>query len=236
MNAGAHKPILITRATNDAEKLEFELRKMGVETIKAPLISIEPIHHTIDKNNKFDAVIFTSRNGVEFSSLMPLPVFCVNDSTAAAARDKGFESVFSAHGNVHNLTDLIASSNFKNLLYVRGEHTSAPLAQTLNNNGFHVTESIVYRAVAARTLDQAVIDMLRKHQIGALTFFSRRTADIFVTLAMKYDLLSDIKNTVCFGISENVLGPIRPYMQDKTYAADTPDMGSFLNLIRKLYF
>ena len=78
----------------------------------APLLDIRPLGPPVPDLSTFDAIAFTSRNGVEaFAELCHerrLPVFTVGESTAGAARDAGFTSVRSADGALADLVHLLA--------------------------------------------------------------------------------------------------------------------------------
>ena len=86
---------------------------MGWEPVVQPLLAIHPLSSALPDLGGFDALVFTSRNGVSgFAALTPLRalrVFTVGEATAQAAREAGFSDVLSADGAVDDLVTLIAS-------------------------------------------------------------------------------------------------------------------------------
>lgn len=105
--------IWITRAEPGAARTAARLQAMGLEPIIAPLLTIQNLTPPVPDLAPFDALAFTSINGVAaFAALTPerdRPVFAVGDATAQAARDAGFDDVRSASGDLHALARLIAS-------------------------------------------------------------------------------------------------------------------------------
>ena len=79
----------------------------GVESLIEPVIDIHPLNDVQLPNlDKMQALLLTSANGVrafaerQAGALPDLPVFCVGDATARAARAAGFGNVESAGGDV----------------------------------------------------------------------------------------------------------------------------------------
>jgi uroporphyrinogen-III synthase len=103
--------ILVTRSEPGASETAARLTALGYAPIVEPLFAIVPLEVTLPA---FDALAFTSANGVRrlavLSARRDVPVFCVGDRTAEAAREAGFANVTSADGDVTALGDLILSN------------------------------------------------------------------------------------------------------------------------------
>jgi uroporphyrinogen-III synthase len=108
----AGRRVLVTRALHQAGKLSDGLRALGAEAVEVPVleicppVSFGPLDAAIRQFNQYDWVIFTSANtvhslvervaasGVVLGSMAGLKVAAVGESTAAAARDEGFQVTF----------------------------------------------------------------------------------------------------------------------------------------------
>ena len=128
---------------------------MGWEPVVQPLLAIRPLSPALPDLEGFDALAFTSRNGVSaFAALMPrrdLRVFAVGEATAQAAREAGFSDVESADGAVDDLVALIAREMQpgKRLLAPVARQPVADMAALLNGR-VQVETLAVYEAVETR--------------------------------------------------------------------------------------
>ena len=100
---------------------------MGWEPVVQPLLAIRPLSPALPDLEGFDALAFTSRNGVSAFAALTLRrdrrVFTVGEATAQAAREAGFSDVQSADGAVDDLAAQIA------LQMQPGERLLAPVAR-----------------------------------------------------------------------------------------------------------
>ncbi len=141
--------VWVTRTAEGARRTARAIESRGYQTIVAPVLKIQALKPIIDPHS-FDAVIFTSRNGLNaFSALCSrraLTAWCVGDSTAAAAREKRFQQVISAEGDVRTLTDLIRTQadHHSRLFYAAPAEPASALGKALRADGFQVSEAVVY--------------------------------------------------------------------------------------------
>ncbi|NWG52209.1 MAG: uroporphyrinogen-III synthase, partial [Hydrogenophilaceae bacterium] len=88
--------LLVTRAEPGASETARRIEALGGEAALAPMLSIRNIPADADTAHA-QAVLFTSANGVAAfaaaSAARALPVLCVGEATAAAARAAGFARV-----------------------------------------------------------------------------------------------------------------------------------------------
>lgn len=114
MTGAAPLRVWITRAEPGAARTAARLRDMGLEPIIAPLLAVEPLTPALPDLAIFDALAFTSPNGVAaYAPLTPRrdhAVFAVGDATAQVASAAGFPDVRSAQGDLTALARLIAES------------------------------------------------------------------------------------------------------------------------------
>ncbi|MGQ0675391.1 MAG: uroporphyrinogen-III synthase [Rhodospirillales bacterium] len=187
------KPVvLVTRPAEEALRTAMALAEHGYEFLIEPLLEIAPLPDAEAKvagAGQAAALLFTSANGVRaYAGATPareLPVFAVGGITADAARAAGFQKVAVAAGDVEALADLAArelTPGVGRLLHVAGEHVAGDLAGRLGAKGFDVHTLALYAAKAATSLSPKARDTLARGGLGAVLFFSPRTARTFVSL------------------------------------------------------
>ncbi|WP_443749398.1 uroporphyrinogen-III synthase [Asticcacaulis solisilvae] len=146
--------VWITRTADGADRTARAVEALGHIAIAAPVLAVEALDVRLD--TPFDAVIFTSRNGVRAFSARSdhrgATAWCVGDATADAARDAGFAAVVSAEGDVEALFALMKSKAPRDAryIYASAKQPSAPLTAWLWAEGFRVTQAPVYDTVAVR--------------------------------------------------------------------------------------
>lgn len=166
------KVVWITRTNGEATAKAIEA--LGHEAILAPLLAAQPID--ADLNVPYDAVIFTSHNGVSafarLSHRRDLPVWCVGDATAAEARAHGFNDVINAGGDAPALFDKLKAEATRStrFLYAAPREPSAPLSAWMWAEGMLVHQIAVYETVAI-TPDISDTDL---HRITHILIHSAR--------------------------------------------------------------
>ncbi|MFN8760115.1 MAG: uroporphyrinogen-III synthase [Tagaea sp.] len=212
MTRAGRKTVLVTRPRGEAEAFATTLERRGYAAIAAPLLEI-----VLDESARVDlggvrAVLFTSANGVRAWARVGAPheseAFCVGDATAQAAREAGFQIVHSAGGDVAALADLVRaklSPAEGALLHAAGSAVAGDLAGDLGKDGYEVRRVQLYRQDVATSLPFAAVQALRDGTIDAVTFFSPRTAETFVRLVKRADLLDALRATRAVGLSQAAL-------------------------------
>lgn len=204
------KQIWITRSEPGASKTAERLRERGYEPLVAPLLTIEPAPKLNRDPSQYQAVLFTSANGVRaFAALSDarLRALCVGDATAEAAREAGFADVESAAGDAD---DLLALSQRTldpaggPVLFASGEHIAAKIHQSLGKAGYSVDRSIVYRAAAADSIPKAAQEAIEAGGIDVVLFHSARAAEAF-TLVVPARIARLFRYAT---ISRNAAGPL----------------------------
>jgi uroporphyrinogen-III synthase len=179
--------LLVTRPEPDASETAARLNALNIETVVAPLLIAQTLTTTLPPADGFAALAVTSANALralhdrgELPRLLKLPVYTVGDRTAAAARDFGFAHVASASGNFGDLVALLARARLAGpVLYPAARHQAGDLAKALAPHGVMVITAPVYEMTPTARLDGAA-------DLGGLDgalFYSRRTAETFVSLA-----------------------------------------------------
>lgn len=118
-------------------------RELGLEVCGAPLFTVEPVEWSVP-TGKFDALLIGSANAIRYGGeglgrLHDLPVHCVGEAMADAARKKGFIVASVGSGGLQRVLDGLAAP--LRLLRLAGEErvTLDPPA------GVRIDERVVYR-------------------------------------------------------------------------------------------
>lgn len=188
------KTIAITRPLEDAQKLADELQAKGYSTYIAPMLDIVPITQSAAELRKAilqspQLICVTSKHAVRMLAQQEegrdIALCAVGEVTAREATQAGFANVADAGGNAQALLEYI----LKNcdpasgpLLYARGVDVSTDLATQLHDKGFTVKEVITYKAEYTHSLPEHYVDALKAHEVDAVMFFSRRSAENYVRL------------------------------------------------------
>ena len=228
--------VLVTRAEPGASATAAKLAALGHQPLLAPMLTIETVAADASLAG-VQAVLFTSSNGARAfaraTRARELPVYCVGDATADAARAAGFASVFSADGDLNALVTLAAGSlrpNAGKLLHAAGADLAGDLAGALRMRGFDVDIRTYYRALTSPRLPDVVEKALSDSSsaIDAVLFHSARAAAAFVTLAKQREGLARI-DALC--LSEAVAEPVRTMVWRRVLVAGQPQEQALLLLL-----
>ena len=158
--------VIITRAGDDARTTASLVADLGCIPVIAPLVTRLALPVAIPDRH-FDGLIITSRASVamldrtQLVSLLQVPVFCVGDATADLARRTGFETVFSAAGDVSGLISLIHEQvpQGQALVYLTGEPHKAEIELALSGT-MRLTTLATYRMQSAEAFPQEALARL----------------------------------------------------------------------------
>jgi len=189
------KRIVVTRAPEQAEDFISALEAYGAETLLLPTIAfaeaedIDALDRAVSDLEKFDWVIFTSRNAVKFvvnrfehlpislervNSLMLTPnTAVIGGATSGEAWSAGFIPQYEAEESIGEALarDLADQVRGKRVLLPRSDQADSKLPEALRAAGAQVTEVIAYRNVAP-ALNPDVLDAIRSGAVDVITFFS----------------------------------------------------------------
>lgn len=228
--------LLVTRPECDAQATINDLRAMGHEVIHLPLMEIEFDGDVRLPDIPLQAVAITSANGARGlakAGLMPqlsgTPAIVVGEASRRAARDAGFTTIETAEtGNVDGIITHIRTTRVPEdggILYASGERTSGDLQGELEQSGFTVHRTILYRADALGELPDALVKQLKNRQIHGVLLFSPRTAKIWLNLTDKTIAKVDMTDLVHYCLSENVSNIVKGGLgtSARIVCAQTPD-------------
>jgi uroporphyrinogen-III synthase len=235
--------ILVTRPESEAPRTKRKLEAMGHRVTVAPVLEIVTETPAIETSG-VQALVLTSRNAVhaldahpQKSALLALPVLAVGKSTAAAARDAGFDVILEGDAGGAELGALIArhiDRQAGTLLQISGEAIAFDLAEALSPAGFDVRRVIVYRSRAAAGLPLAVAASLRNGDLDAVLLMSPRTAETWSVLVEEAGLAKESRSLVHLCLSTGVAEALRRLQPARIEVAVKPNEEEMLALAARL--
>lgn len=201
--------VLFTRPIDDSKDLILKFKSLGHIVSSIPVISIKKKEHSKIDFSSFKGIIFTSSNAIKFLDIKLLDknikCFCVGNATELLAKEKGFQNIFSAEGNVNNLKEIILQ-NFKSsegkLLYISGETITFELDKFLISEGLKVERVINYSSDPIEKFNEILIDDLKNNVPDIVYIYSQNSAISFKNLIKNYNLQNHWMNTNLMCISE----------------------------------
>ena len=201
--------VLFTRPIDDSKDLILKFKSLGHIVSSIPVISIKKKEYSKIDFSSFKGIIFTSSNAIKFLDIKLLDknikCFCVGNATELLAKEKGFQNIFSAAGNVNNLKEIILQ-NFKSsegkLLYISGETITFELDKFLISEGLKVERVINYSSDPIEKFNEILIDDLKNNVPDIVYIYSQNSAISFKNLIKNYNLQNHWMNTNLMCISE----------------------------------
>ena len=200
--------ILLTRPLEDSQELILRFKSLGHQVSHLPVMNIEKKDYENINLNEFKGIIFTSANAIKNLDVSKINknifCFCVGEATEKIVKEKGFQNIFTASGNVANLKEIILQNFDKkigNLVYVSGELISYDLDLELKKEGYTIKRIITYKVNSNQILSDEFIKELKSSIPEIVFIYSENSARSYLNLLKKYNLL-DIwmeTNLMCLG-------------------------------------
>jgi uroporphyrinogen-III synthase len=229
--------VLITRPGDDSAPFADALRKLGIDPISEPLLTILYLDGLPLDLAGVQAFLVTSANGARAiarrTERRDLPVFAVGDATARSTREAGFPEVQSASGDVEALATLVRERLDPSkgaLLHAAASEVAGDLGSKLTEAGFTFRREVLYEAEPAHSLTPSAIAAIKEGRIDAVTVFSPRTADILARLIRKARLVRDCRNIVLLCLSKAVADAARELPWKAVRIAEQPTQDAMVAL------
>ena len=200
--------ILLTRPLDDCKDLIIKFKSLGHKVSHLPVIKIESLEYEKIDFNDYKGIIFTSANAVKNLNLeninKKINCFCVGSATEKIVKQKGFQNIFCAEGNVNNLKEIILQSfdcKQGSLLYVSGLIISSNLDRDLISEGYSVKRIVNYNALPVEEINEEFINDLKSLIPDMIFIYSENSAKNCLNLLKKYGLTDIWMNTnlMCIG-------------------------------------
>lgn len=235
--------LIVTRPEPDDDRTARALIRLGHEAILCPMLDIVSDPNAPIPGGPFQAVVVTSSNAVRAlaaradAAVPPsLPLLAVGDQTALEAKRAGFSRARSAGGNLDDLVALLAAklrADAGPLLYAAGEVQAGDLARRMQEHGFTVETSIVYRAVPRAHLSGVARDAIRSASVDGVLLYSRRSAQAFAAALQTAGLAPLSEKVTLYCLSTAVAEPLGSVAAGKVLVAEAPNQISLFALIEQ---
>ena len=239
----AGKRVLVTRAAHQAGKLSEGLRALGATPVEVPVLEIRPpesfeaLDAALRNLAAYDWLILTSANtvralaeralalGIGFLRPAGLKVAAVGESTAAAARDVGFQITFTPAWYVaESLVDgLIGRARGARILLVRAEVARDVIPEALRAAGADVDVVDAYRNVLPATAAEELREALAGG-IDAATFTSSSSAAHLAQAAAASGVAWPFAGVPAVSIGPITSGTLRGLGWEPAIEANTSDI------------
>jgi uroporphyrinogen-III synthase len=233
--------VLNTRSLEDAAELNEQLLQLGMTVVSEPLLQISFFDESPPDLEKFEALIFTSRNGLRafgrVSAQRDIPVFAVGNSTARFAQEVGFQQVLSADGDVESLAALIVGAIEPlsgPLLHVVGSVTAGDLSGELQRLGYQIVRDVMYESRMSEKLSTRTIQMIRNGAVDSVALFSPRTARTFAKLAEHSGIFERCRDMSVMCLSPAVAVPVNGIPWRQVLIASQPKFEALMKLFGEL--
>jgi len=228
---------LLTRPQQDNRRLRQELVALGHKVDCAPVITITYYDRKPIDITQFQALLFTSANGVRaFAvniSTRNIPCFAVGPATARQAADCGFQTIFTAGGNVDRLADLVKEHldpATGPLLHISGRDIAGDLAALLGQAGFCLSREQLYQAEKAARLPVEILDLMAAGSISHIPLYSPRSAGTFADLICAAAQESCLKQITALCLSPAVANMVKSLPWREILTAEHPDQTSLFQM------
>lgn len=188
------KRIVVTRAPEQSAEMIRALENLGADVMLFPVVAFAPpedwsaLDEALRNLNRFDAILFLSRNAVRyvFQRCRTLGTRCealgssnrligaVGPATAEEAEMEGLRVSLVAENRtgkslVRELSNRLAG---RTVLLPRSDRGDARVPCALREAGAAVTEVIAYRTVAPEKLDPEILGRIQRGEIDSVVFAS----------------------------------------------------------------
>ena len=218
--------IWVTRALPQAAATAARLVARGHDPVVVPVIETRPARFGLEDFAGAGALALTSQAAVaaiaDFAPrLCGLPVFAVGDATATAARQAGFEQVYSASGRVEDLVALIlAHSGLGTILHASAALPAGDLVDELVGAGRRARRLVVYET--AHSSISAIPD-----QVEAIMIHSGQAAKAVAALILPHQT----ETLHLYGLSTEAVMPLATFNFAKIAVARFANEESILSLV-----
>ncbi len=203
--------VAITRPLSQTHDMLQQVEVFGGRARLYPLIATQPVTDDLQVRNRlqgdYDAVIFTSANGVRaYASLQQDEVsrsdrfvFCVGERTAQAAKEAGLRvCAIPASFSAEDLLSVIARrlKRGARILWTHGNLADDKMQAVLSDMGYEAVTVTIYQTVTEVANAQSLVQDVIKSEIDVLTFASGSAVDaLFDTAAnLNQDLIAVVNS------------------------------------------
>lgn len=219
-----HK-LVITRPHDGACAFADQVKASNqhIDILFQPILGIEHLPFDLRSVPEETALITTSKQASKQVASSAHSHFCISDKD-------GITDVADLISHIKNNCD--KSQAF---LYLRGQDISYDLSKDLRGADYSVAEEIVYNAHPITSFNDDFIQALKNGQIGHISFFSARTAQIFEELAVNHGLQSHFKSINALCLSAQLVNSLTELPWQQCLVCENKTMSAMTRLVKTLY-
>jgi uroporphyrinogen-III synthase len=227
---------VITRSLNYAEDYNSTLQKANIKTFIEPLFTINTCWAEQSNLSKSlttaNLLIATSKNAItalaEMATIRDIPLIAVGHGSAQLAQELGFLKVSNGGGDVVQLIRYVASNyaSGSRILYLRGDIISLDLKAKLLAYGFKAEELILYNTIYSKQFSDAMLELLKAQKIGSASFFSAKSAQVFIQHLRSAKLENCLRGSYAFALSQTIKKELQRIEWAKFFVANFPNQES----------
>ena len=229
--------LLVTRPAEEAARTAARLSALGHVAVLAPMLRYEPLPLPATTSRPA-ALALTSARAVEaiggpdaLPGTAGVPLFCVGETTAAAARAAGFADIRVGAGGATALARGIAAAISPDrgpILYAAARERTGDLEAELARLGYVVDIVEVYRMAAETALPPEVAAAIGGGMLDGVLAYSRRTTQALVACAETAGLGAALRRVPLFALSAAIAAGLG---FERVSVAAAPDESALLAML-----
>ncbi len=190
-------PVIVTRPSPDLETTQAALEEAGFRTIASPVMNIVHKAQPLPPRESYDALAFTSANGVRAwcaaGGPRDIPSFFIGTASASAGHDAGLLVANVSGKDVNSLADVILGTHPRpRILHVRGVDAAGDLVGRLHAGCVEAHGLVLYRAVPTEKITPPAVAAIKEGG-ATIALFSPRTTRLFLRLAEDQGLIPALR-------------------------------------------
>jgi uroporphyrinogen-III synthase len=230
--------VVLTRSSEDAAATAARVAALGFSPVFAPVLTIRPTGAD-QPAGAFDALIatsaaaFTALPAARYAPLAFLPLYVVGDRTAESAMAIGLSKPRAVAPGLATLAALVCDKLRQNarVLHIAGRDRTAGLEEALIAAGHRL---VVWEVYEAEARDAWSAEEARAFaEADAALFYSRRSAELAVGLAVGAGLRGSLAGILHVCISENAAEPLREVGAKKIVIAPQATEAGLLEALKQ---
>ena len=189
--------ILLTRPFQDSIEMSRNISS-GFEFFIAPLLEIKKVDYDLSLSEKFDIILFTSKNGLRFFNKDLIKdrhlIFTIGSGTQKFANKIGIENVINIDGDVEKLKTKIVPylENDMKILHPTSNVENENLKNFFKNKKCDYFQLGCYTSSKSNKNELIFKEFMKSCNNGMIIIFSSRTAQSF-----KYEIKRLAFETYC---------------------------------------
>lgn len=197
--------VLITRPYEVALKTQDDFASAELKSLIDPMLKV-----SLQENvtlPEAQAYLVTSQHALPvLGEKKNTPLFVVGEATAEKAKKMGHQNVHVAEGNAEDLLALALKNlpQQTKVIHLSGDTVRLCLATELKRCGYEAMRMQVYETEEAQGLSPQTVEALESNALGAITFYSPRTALVFNRLCRQAGLEERCRYAKAFCLSDAI--------------------------------